>query len=116
MDGWVDRGRRHQIPSLIAKSKGAARGGMEMFDHRLKVYRNIETLIPVLFSLCPSSFYLVALVGVLYGSADPRMVPTCRPRHSNHISIRSIGRSTRPRTETSIAVKQIANRRIDTFR
>lgn len=96
-DGWVDRGRRHQDPSLIAKSKGAARGRTEMFDHRLKVYRNAD---PGAFSPFPLLFLPCRTVNVLLGSADPRMVSACCSRHSNHISIRSIGRSTRPRSET----------------
>jgi hypothetical protein len=112
MDGWVDRGRRHQDPSLIAQSKGAARGRMEMFDHRLKVYRNAD---PGAFLTLPLLFLPCRTLNVLLGSADPRMVSACCPRHSNHISIRSIGRSTRPRTETfnrSQTNRQSTNRHV----
>jgi hypothetical protein len=111
-NGWVDRGRRHQDPSLIAQSKGAARGRMEMFDHRLKIHRNAD---PGAFLPFPLLFLPCRTVNVLLSSDDPRVVPTCRPRHSNHISIRSIGRSTRPGTETSIASqtnRQSTNRHV----
>lgn len=61
MNSWVDSGRRHQTPSLIAKSKGAARGRMEMFDHRLKAYRNADPGAFSPFPPLPSFFCLIAL-------------------------------------------------------
>lgn len=112
MDGWVDRGGRHQDPSLIVKSKGAARGRTEMFDHRLKVYRNAD---PGASPPLPSSFCLVAL------SMSFWVLPILAwyPLVAHGTAITSASDQSAARLDLaprhSIAVKQIANRRTDTF-
>jgi hypothetical protein len=87
----VDRGRRHQDPSLIAQSKGAARGRMEMFDHRLKVYRNADpgAFSPFPFPLCPplsALSHCQCPFGFCRSSHGIRLLLTAQQSHQHQIN------------------------------